>query len=226
MQLVVLAGGLGTRLRGAISDGTPKPMAPIAGKPFLEHLLDRAVEQGVDQVHLLTGYRAEVVSDHFGSCYRGVPVTYSVETVPLGTGGALKAALDVLQHEFILANGDTFADVDYRSLLGLLGPCPIGMSLARVDDVSRFGSVTIDDDVVVGFGEKTVGGAGMVNAGVYACRQDLLALFPGRPSFSFEADFLQPALPTLKPRFQRINTGMIDIGTPESYSFANDRFGG
>lgn len=92
MQIVILAGGFGTRLRGAIPSGLPKPMASIAGRPFLEHFLDRAIAQGVDGVHLLVGHEAEVISEHFGDNYRGVPVAYSFEEVPLGTGGALKAA--------------------------------------------------------------------------------------------------------------------------------------
>ncbi len=88
MQLVALAGGLGKRLHGAIPDGVPKPMAPIAGKPFLEHLLDRAMAQGVNEIHLLVGYAANVIKSHFGDSYRGVPLTYSFEDAPpLGTGG-------------------------------------------------------------------------------------------------------------------------------------------
>src|SRR3954468_11746921 len=114
MQLVVLAGGFGTRLRGAIPEGLPKPMAPIGGRPFLEHLLDRGILHGVSDIHLLVGYRAEIISDHFGAAYRGVPVTYSFEETPLGTGGALKAAAPQLASEFIFANGDTFADLNYR----------------------------------------------------------------------------------------------------------------
>lgn len=120
MQLVVLAGGFGTRLRGVIPEGLPKPMASIAGKPFLEHLLDRAIAQGVTGIHLLVGYAAEVITHHFGNDYRGVPVTYSVEDVPRGPE-ALRAAEPHLADNFLFVNGDTFAEVNYRALLDLLG---------------------------------------------------------------------------------------------------------
>lgn len=224
MQLVVLAGGFGTRLRGAIPDGLPKPMAPIAGKPFLEHLLDRATAQGVTEVHLLLGHAAKIITRHFGNSYRGTPVTYSIEDFPRGTGGALKAAEAQLATEFLFANGDTFADVNYRGLLDLLASGPLGMSLANSVDVSRYGTVITDADIVVGFREKGTDGPGMVNAGVYACRRDLLGLLPDEPAFSFEVDFLEPELPRLRPRFQAVGSSIIDIGTPESYAFANAVF--
>lgn len=221
MQLVVLAGGFGTRLRGAIPEGLPKPMAPIEGRPFLEHLLDRAIAQGVNNIHLLVGYAGHVITDHFGAAYRDVPITYSVEDTPLGTGGALKAAVDHLTDEFVFANGDTFADVDFSGLLGLLGSGPLSMSLATIDDVGRYGSVITDGDAAVGFREKGGSGPGLVNAGTYGCRRDLITSFPDHAAFSFETDFLGPELPKLRPHFQVVKSGIIDIGTPESYAFAN-----
>ena len=226
MQLVVLAGGLGTRLRGVIPEGLPKPMASIGGRPFLEHLLDRGISQGVTGVHLLVGHAAQLISDHFGDNYRGIPVTYSVEEIPLGTGGALKAAESKLAQEFLLVNGDTFADAPYRSVLDLLKTGLLGMCLARTEDVSRYGSVATDGDEVVGFREKGATGPGLVNAGVYACRRDLLDLLPDKPAFSFEVDFLQLQLPYLRPRFLVVDSGIIDIGTPESYALANNFFAG
>jgi D-glycero-alpha-D-manno-heptose 1-phosphate guanylyltransferase len=225
MQLVILAGGFGTRLRGVIPEGLPKPMAPIAGRPFLEHLFDHAIAQGVEEVHLLVGHAAEVISRHFGNSYGGVPVTYSFEYVPLGTGGALKAAEPKLAEEFLFVNGDTFADVNYCGLLDLLDSSSLSISLANIEDVSRYGSVITDVDVVVGFRAKGAVGPGMVNAGVYACRRDLVDLLPDQASFSFEVDFLEPELPRLRPRFQVVDSGIIDIGTPESYAFANAVFG-
>jgi len=225
MQLVVLAGGFGMRLRGSIPEGLPKPMAPIGGRPFLEHLFDRAIAQGVNGIHLLVGYAADVITGHFGSEYRGVPVTYSVEGVPLGTGGALKAAEPHLADDFLLVNGDTFADVKYRELHALLSSGPLGLTLSQIEDVSRYGSVTTEGGSVVAFREKGSAGRGFVNAGVYACRRDLLDALPPRESFSFEVDFLQPELPRLRPHFVLANSEIIDIGTPESYALANSVFG-
>lgn len=225
MQLVVLAGGFGTRLRGSIPEGVPKPMASIAGKPFLEHLFDRAIAQGVNEIHLLVGYSADVISNHFGDVYRDRAVTYSVEEAPLGTGGALKAAESHLAESFLFVNGDTFADVNYRALLELVDAAPLGMSLAEIDDVSRYGSVILNGDNVIGFREKGAAGPGMINAGAYACRRELVQAFPERAAFSFEVDFLEPELPRLQPRYVSVRAGIIDIGTPESYALANDTFG-
>ncbi|WP_264004207.1 sugar phosphate nucleotidyltransferase [Mycolicibacterium sphagni] len=225
MQLVVLAGGFGTRLRGAIPEGLPKPMAPIGSKPFLEHLLDRGIAQGVRDIHLLVGYRAEIITGHFGAAYRDVPISYSFEETPLGTGGALKAAAAQLADEFVFANGDTFADCDYPDLLDRLGSGVLSMTLAAIADVSRYGSVVTEGDVAVRFREKGATGPGMVNAGTYGCRRELLGMLPERASFSFETDFLEPALPKLRPPFQIVKSGIIDIGTPESYRLAEDVFG-
>lgn len=225
MQLAVLAGGYGKRLQGAIPEGLPKPLAPIAGKPFLEHLFDRAIGRGVTDIHLLVGYGAHLIRDHFGDYYCGVALTYHVEETPLGTGGALKSAMPKLQKKFILANGDTFADADYPALLALLDSSPLSMSLSRIDDVSRYGSVVTSATEITGFQEKGAAGPGLINAGVYACSQALLGLLPERDSFSFEVDFLEPHLPRLRPRFIIVASKIIDIGTPESYSFANSTLG-
>lgn len=220
MQLVILAGGFGTRLRGAIPDGLPKPMAPISGRPFLEHLLDRAIGQGVKNVHLLVGHRSDVIVGHFGSDYRGADLTYHLEDEPLGTGGALKAAIPSLADRFVVANGDTYANVDYNALLDLLDWSPLAMSLANIDDASRYGSVLTREDVVVGFREKVIGGPGMINAGVYACSSDLLTLLPPRKAFSFESDFLEVKLAELRPKYVLAGPEIIDIGIPESYEYA------
>lgn len=226
MQLAVLAGGLGTRLRGAIPEGLPKPMAPIAGRPFLEHFLDRAISQGVDDIQLLVGHGADVIRHHFGNQYREIAVTYHHEEKPLGTGGALRAALPSLAREFIFANGDTFADVPYSRILELLDlRGPLSMSVCRIEDVGRYGSVITDKGEVVGFREKGLQGPGLVNAGVYGCHRDLADLLPACESFSFEIDFLEPKLPQLRPRFAITDSAIIDIGTPESLSHAETVFG-
>lgn len=91
MQAVVLAGGFGTRLRGVVPD-LPKPMAPVAGRPFLAWILDRLVAAGARRAVLAVGYRHEAIRGHFGDAWRGLPLVYSVEAQPLGTGGAIRLA--------------------------------------------------------------------------------------------------------------------------------------
>lgn len=224
MQLVVLAGGLGIRLRGALPTGLPKSMAPIGGRPFLEILLDQGIDQGVDGIVLLTGYGAPAIFSHFGDSYRGVAVAYSVETSPLGTGGAVRHASALLEDEFVLLNGDTFTEVDLAGLVGLLSKTPLALTLTEVRDTGRFGGVRADDGVVLGFKEKSGGGPGLINAGVYACRGDLLDLFPADEAFSFERDFLEPQVPGLRPGYELSGPVFFDIGIPEDYQVAEAYF--
>lgn len=115
---VVLAGGLGTRLRSVVSD-LPKPMAPIAGRPFLEYLFDYWIDQGIERFVLSVGYRHEAIVEHFGDGYRGATLHYAREPRPLGTGGGLLMALEHLteaDENFLLLNGDTWFTLDLATL--------------------------------------------------------------------------------------------------------------
>ena len=116
MEAVVLAGGLGTRLRAAVSD-VPKPMAPVGGRPFLERLLDYWIGQGVRRAVLAVGYMYDTIRRHFGDEYRGCAIAYSIENHPLGTGGALIQALPLVQDPtFLVLNGDTYFAVPLDAL--------------------------------------------------------------------------------------------------------------
>lgn len=224
MQFVVLAGGRGTRLRSAIPEGLPKPMAVVAGRPFLERVLERAIDGGAREVVLLLGHHASAISDHFGPAYRGVPLQCVVETTPLGTGGALVHAIDSLEERFILLNGDSYVEVDFPALANHLEGGPLAMTLTSVADARRFGTVAIEHDRVARLVEKGAGGPGLVNAGVYACTRELLAPLPrGGPS-SFEVDVLEARLPVLRPGFELTTGVFFDIGVPEDYARANDHF--
>ncbi|MGB5339792.1 MAG: sugar phosphate nucleotidyltransferase, partial [Gammaproteobacteria bacterium] len=116
MKAIVLAGGMGTRLSGIISD-IPKPMALVGLRPFLEYLLDYLVEQGIEQAVLAVSHKWKVIREHFGDAYREMPLKYSVEDVPLGTGGAVRQAIEMIQDdEVIVLNGDTLFHVDLEAL--------------------------------------------------------------------------------------------------------------
>jgi D-glycero-alpha-D-manno-heptose 1-phosphate guanylyltransferase len=224
MQFVLLAGGLGTRLKGTIPERVPKPMALVSGRPFLERLLDIASGAGSEEVVLLLGHQSSVIIDHFGSVYRGLPVRYVVEETPLGTGGAIRNAIDVLAERFILLNGDSYAEVDFRALMSHLENGPLAMTLTPVADAGRFGTVAVENDRAVRFVEKGVSGPGLVNAGIYACARQLVeTLPPARPS-SFEVDVLEARLPELRPKFELTTSAFFDIGVPEEYARANDYF--
>ena len=224
MQLVVLAGGLGTRLRSTLPAGVPKPMAEVAGRPFVDHLLDAGLRRGVDDVVLLTGHGAAVLEQHVGSAHGGVRVRHSAETAPLGTGGALVRARRLLDERFVLVNGDTWADVDLEALLARLDDAPLALSLTRVDDAGRFGRVEVAGDVVVRLVEKGSDGPALINAGVYGCRRELLDELPADGPSSFERDLLEPMLPRLRPRWVPTGPDFFDIGVPADLRAADRHF--
>jgi D-glycero-alpha-D-manno-heptose 1-phosphate guanylyltransferase len=221
MQLVVLAGGLGTRLRPALAAGVPKSMATVADRPFIDHLLDAGLRRGVDDVVLLTGHGAAVVERHVGSAHRGVRVRHSAEATPLGTGGALVGARRLLDERFVLVNGDTWADVDLAALVACLDRAPLALGLTRVDDAGRFGRVEVTGDVVVRLVEKGRDGPALINAGVYACRRELLDELPDTGPSSFERDLLEPLLSRLRPRWVPAGPDFFDIGVPDDLAAAD-----
>lgn len=223
-EAVILAGGLGTRLRGVVDD-LPKPLAPVAGRPFLAWLLDALADQGLRRVILATGYRGGQVEAALGPAWRGMALVYSREREPFGTGGAL--ALAVRQVAFFVLNGDTWLQLDYPAFGGAVANAGarLGVALASVPDVSRYGSVRLDGDRVTGFDEKGKTGAGFINAGVYWMRRDLLDGCPAGVAFSFERDVLLPAA-TRGPVVGFAHTrGFIDIGVPADYHRAQGLFG-
>ena len=224
MQFVVLAGGLGTRLKGTIPEGVPKPMALVSGRPFLERILDIAMDAGSHEVILLLGHQSSIIIEHFGSVYRGLPMRYVVEETPLGTGGAIRNSIDALAERFILLNGDSYAEVDFRALMKHLDNGPLAMTLTPVPDAGRFGTVVVENNRAIRFLEKGVRGPGLINAGIYACARELVAsLPPGRPS-SFEVDVLEAQLPELRPGFELTTSAFFDIGVPADYAEANEYF--
>ena len=130
MEAIILCGGLGTRLRSVIKD-IPKPMADINGAPFLQILLEFLLRQGVKKVILAVSYKFEVIQGFFGSDFKGLKLIYSVENTPLGTGGAIKQALEFAdENENFVLNGDTFFDIDL-SVLKLLPESKITVALKK-----------------------------------------------------------------------------------------------
>lgn len=226
MQAVLLAGGLGTRLRSVVSD-RPKVMAEVAGRPFLEHLLMRLAGQGVERVVLAVGYLRECIIDHFGHRWGGLDVAYSVEHEPLGTGGAIKQALRMVEPKpcFVL-NADTWLDFDLRAMLQAHGQAESRLTIAvrPLDDVGRFGALEIEGGRVVGFHEKGRSGPGAINAGVYLMEPSLLEGLGLPERFSIETDFLVPQVSRVRPLAFEAHGDFIDIGVPEDYVRAQKVF--
>ncbi len=222
MIAIVLCGGLGTRL-GALTRKTPKPLIEVAGRPFLAHVLDKLCIPNIEGFVLATGFQADQVSDVIKQSWNDRPVHYSVEQEPLGTGGALRLAMESFGlDQSLVVNGDTLFDCDLHTLIdGFEASCwATRIALRQVDDCTRYGRVQLaDDSCVIGFGEKGHSGAGLINAGVYMQRRDPLFGFGSAP-FSFEADYLAKLDPSCPIQGQIKSGYFIDMGIPEDLARA------
>jgi D-glycero-alpha-D-manno-heptose 1-phosphate guanylyltransferase len=217
MEAIILAGGLGTRLASRL-DGIPKAMAPIGGRPFLEILLGKLQRAGCTRALLSVGHLHATIQNHFGASFRGLPLEYVVEDVPLGTGGAIRKALQAAREEFVLVlNGDTFLQADYADLVRIhaANRPSLTMAITHLQNVARYGGVLIKDGLVVGYEEKGRSGPGWINAGVYVLPREM----PWPPAlhekFSFEVDFLVPQTALLTPAAYEVEGFFLDIGVPE-----------
>lgn len=222
MEAIILAGGLGRRLRPSVQTG-PKPLAPIRSRPFLEYLFDYLITEGIGAVTVAVGYGASAITHHFKNQYRRLAIQYSTEMEPLGTGGALKRALTMATSDRVfVVNGDTFAQVDYRRMASEYhqGAASMAMAVTYLNDISRYGKVNILSGVVSSFESGEQGGSGHINAGVYLIPRNLLdrAELPER--FSFEKDFLEREVGNLRPQAFFAEGYFIDIGVPADYERA------
>lgn len=227
MEAIVLAGGFGTRLRSVVAD-IPKPMAPIAGRPFLACLFDFLHDQGATRLVLCTGYRHEVVEGFFGAGYRGMAIAYSVEQEPLGTGGALKRALAMCASEHVaVLNGDTLFRVELQEMLELhiAGGRAITVALKPMRDFDRYGVVEVAEGRITAFREKSSCAAGHINGGVYIVNAGLFAGRELPERFSFETDFLEREVARLNIGAFISDGYFIDIGIPEDYARAQGELG-
>jgi len=226
VSFAILAGGLGTRLRSAVPD-RPKVLAPVAGRPFLAHLLAQLAKAGARQVTVLVGYAADQVRETFGGSFGKLALTYSQEREPLGTGGALRLALPHLsQSTIVLFNGDSYCDVNLPELLNAhQNGERTTLTVARVEDGSRYGRVHLDEfNRITRFEEK--GGSrepGWINAGIYALDREIASGIPENRTVSLEREVLPELIPTGKV-FGFSGGPFIDIGTPESYAEAEAFF--
>lgn len=223
---VILAGGLGTRLRSIVSD-VPKVLAKVLGRPFITYLLDQLAQAGVREVVLSTGYKGGVVTKSIGDRYKSLHILYSPEDEPLGTGGALElAARRYPSDPMLVMNGDSFIDADLKGFLSWFCQlkCQAGLIVTQVSDTSRFGAALLrDDGLVLGFQEKGAnGGPGLINAGVYLFRKEFLAALPHGRFFQLEHE-LFPRLAGTSLYAYRCQGRFIDIGTSDSY-VAAERF--
>ncbi|WP_028110649.1 nucleotidyltransferase family protein [Ferrimonas futtsuensis] len=215
-EAAILAGGKGTRLK-SVTGELPKPMVEINGIPFLYMLMKRLEEQGCSKIVLSLGYRAEYIVDRVSSdAPVRCPVEFAVEEAPLGTGGAIKmAAKHISADKFLVINGDTYLDIDYLSLFSYADNFDLTISGIHVDDVSRYGTLELDEFLnVKRLCEKGRIGSGVINSGTYVVSTKKILSFNGE-RFSFEQDYLEGFNGTFKAFVT--NGQFIDIGIPEDY---------
>lgn len=214
-QAVFLVGGRGTRL-GDLTAETPKPLLPVAGRPFIEHLLDKAVREGFDDLVLLAGYRHEAV-DAYAGHWRGVPLRVSVEPTPLDTAGAIAHARGLLADQFLVANGDTWFDFDWSSLRL---PVDLSAQIAarHVAPADRYETLDIVEGRVASIRPRADLAQGLINGGVYRLRREVFADIRGRSSL--ERDVLPQLCASGALGASILSGGFIDIGLPASLAAA------
>lgn len=222
---IILCGGAGSRLR-SITGNAPKPMALIAGRPFLELLLLQLARSSIRRVILAAGYRKEAIMSHFGDRYGGVNLIYSVESSPLGTGGALRNAADVLDSDVALVmNGDSYIDADFHQLVKehYENEADVTVLLTRDESRNDCGSVLFDGNGrIYKFQEKiSTKKPSYVNAGVYLISRSLLFGIPYGNPVSIERELFPRWLREKKLVWAALSSSAcVDIGTPERYLLA------
>ncbi|MCB9018188.1 MAG: NTP transferase domain-containing protein [Prevotellaceae bacterium] len=231
MDAIILAGGLGTRLRSVVSE-VPKCMAPVCGKPFLFYLLSYLNNyKEIEKVILSVGYLKEHIYDwiHDNLSLFEFQIDYAVEDMPLGTGGGIKLALSKTEAENVLIlNGDTFFDVDiselYRENKTMASNAALSVALKKMENFDRYGSVTTDGATIISFNEKKHCESGLINGGIYIINQKNLDLNIYPEKFSFEKEVLEKLSQQQKIAGFEQNRYFIDIGIPEDYAKANEDF--
>ncbi len=219
-EAIVLAGGLGTRLKHLLDD-LPKPMAPVGEKPFLTYLLSCLESEGIERVILSIGYEAEKIIDHYGDKFNSLEIIYSAEDTPLGTGGAIKKSLDHCNEDHVfVVNGDTYFDISFDIMRNaFLDKRPsLLIALCKMNSVDRYGTVEIDDKgMVMAFKEKSLKESALINGGVYLMKRDMLLGFDLPVRFSFEKDIMEKYINSKSIMAIPFDNYFIDIGVPEDY---------
>ncbi len=225
IDVAILVGGLGTRLRGVV-DNVPKPLAPVLGRPFLFYLLDRLALRGARSVTLCSGYMADFVQEKTGSEWMGMPIHHSIEKEPMGTAGALALAKRFLESERILVmNGDTWFEPDFKAFAEAAEGSEFCIAAAQVPDASRYGTLEWDaDGRLISFKEKSNSPAsGSINASVYFVSQKLLASLRVEP-LSLERAVLPTLVLERRVKVLPSDAQFLDIGIPSDYAAAGGFF--
>lgn len=224
-ECIILAGGLGTRLRPEVSD-LPKCMAPVAGKPFLHWVLQYLQSQDVTDVIFSVGYMYEAIENYITNEHSGLNAKFSVEVEPLGTGGAVNLAAQLCAEENVLVvNGDTLFEADLQRLYNYHLQCKAHCTLALkpMEKFDRYGVVETDDEYnILSFQEKKYMDAGLINGGAYILSLPAFKQLHFSDKFSFEKDYLEKYVGAQKMIGIPDDGYFIDIGIPEDFKKANN----
>ena len=226
-QAIILAGGLGTRLRSAVPD-LPKCMAPVAGKPFLHYVIGYLQMQGLHRFIFSLGYMHEVIETYVNTNHPGLEAVYSVESEPLGTGAAIKLACNHATEDNILVlNGYTMFKIDVQQMFNFheLHHAACTLALKPMKDFDRYGVVEINqENIVQSFKEKKFYYHGLINGGVYAINVTAFLEQEFPEKFSFEKDYLEKYYSSQKMMGLVQDAYFIDIGIPEDLVKAGKEF--
>lgn len=227
MEVIILAGGFGTRLQSKVQN-IPKPMAPINNRPFLDYLLDYLIKNKIEQVILSVYYNYELIRNHYRSKYKEIEISYSIDIDPLGTGGAIKAAIPKSKNDNVFViNGDTYFNVDLLQLHNkhIKNNNDITLSLKQMTNFERYGFVETDiHGQVTSLKEKQYCDNGEIDGGVYLIKRNIFNSFEDSNQFSFN-DFIMNNINNLKVGSLLYDELFIDIGTPEDYNKAHKILG-
>ncbi|WP_207513635.1 nucleotidyltransferase family protein [Longitalea luteola] len=223
-ECIILAGGLGTRLRSAVPD-LPKCMAPVAGKPFLAHVINYFREQGIEKFIFSLGYKSKVIQQFLDASYAGLSKQYVIEKEPLGTGGAIQLACrQATERHVLILNGDTMFSIQVSALAAfhLQHQAHCTLALKPMQRFDRYGVVEIaDNGAITSFREKQFYENGLINGGIYALQVNTFLHEALPEKFSFEKDYLEK-LYTARPMYGIVQDAyFIDIGIPEDFERAN-----
>jgi D-glycero-alpha-D-manno-heptose 1-phosphate guanylyltransferase len=226
IQALILCGGLGKRLQ-SVTQNNQKVMAAVNDKPFLDILIGYLKSQGIQNIVLCAGYKAEAIEDYYRKNAQGLNIKFSTEKEPLGTGGAIKNARAFVESDpFFVLNGDSFCPVDLKLFLQYFyeKKAQTCLAVSQVDESKDFGGIVLNKNFeIVSFKEKEIEAMSYVNAGVYCFSKNIFNLMPKENKFSIEIDFF-PKLIGQKFFGFIVDKAFYDIGTPERYIEAQKVF--
>jgi len=224
-EAIILAGGFGTRLQSVLPD-IPKCMAPVNGKPFLTYILDYLITQKISKVILSVGFRKDQIINNFGDYYNSIAIEYAVENEPLGTGGAIKLAMNQVTGKSVFVfNGDTYfiSDLEMMHETHKKNSADITIAVKQMLETDRYGTVELDKNAaIIHFKEKESNmGTGLINGGIYLINRHVLDAF-GEKRFSLEQDVFKKSTHSLKMQAFRTDAFFLDIGIPDDYAKAQN----